>query len=70
MTVKQGFLILSAVAVVLLVIWSAFWPPAAWLFVLLLPLVVLGVPDVESLRSDGRRRGSITEGDVGIEFAE
>ncbi|GMR14744.1 MAG: FMN-binding glutamate synthase family protein [Gammaproteobacteria bacterium] len=50
MTAKQGFVIFSAAAAILLVVWSANWPPAAWLFVVLIPLIVLGIRDMVQRR--------------------
>jgi hypothetical protein len=46
MTVKKGFVFLSAASLLVVALWSAYWPPAAWLLVLILPLVALGVYDM------------------------
>ncbi len=46
MTVKKGFVILSATLLILVAAWSARWPPAAWLFILLIPVTGLGIYDM------------------------
>jgi glutamate synthase domain-containing protein 2 len=46
MTVKRGFVFLSIALLLLIALWSAYWPPAAWLLLLVLPLVLLGVYDM------------------------
>lgn len=46
MTVRQWFVILSVVLLILLAAWTAMWPPAGWLFVVLIPIVMLGVYDM------------------------
>lgn len=46
MTVRQGFLMLSPALLILLVAWSTVWPPAAWLFVILVPVILLGFYDM------------------------
>jgi glutamate synthase domain-containing protein 2 len=45
MTVKQGFVFFSVALSLLIALWTAYWPPAAWLFILLLPVIALGVYD-------------------------
>lgn len=46
MTVKRGFLILSVSSLLVIALWSAYWTPAAWLLVPLVPLILLGVYDM------------------------
>jgi len=46
MTVKQGFILLSTFSVLLILLTGQFWSPIYWLFVVLLPLVLLGVYDI------------------------
>ncbi len=46
MTVRQGFLFISVVLLLLIATWAAFWPPAAWLFYPVLALVVVGIYDM------------------------
>ncbi len=46
MTVRQWFIILSITLLPLVVFWSMYWPPAAWLLVLILPLVGRGFYDM------------------------
>lgn len=53
MTVRQGFVILSAALVLLLAIWTTQWPPAGWLYIVLIPVIALGIRDM------GQRRHTI-----------
>ena len=46
MTVRQGFVIVSIVLLLLLVIWGMYWPPAKWILVPVLALVALGIHDL------------------------
>ncbi len=46
MTVKQGFMFFSVTLLLLAGVWSAYWAPAAWSLVLLLPVIALGVYDL------------------------
>lgn len=39
------FYVASAVALAAVLVWSSFWPPALWLLVLVVPLVLLGIQD-------------------------
>jgi len=50
MTVKRGFVLLSISLLLLIALWSAYWPPAAWLLFLLLPLIALGCYDMVQRR--------------------
>ncbi len=50
MTVKQGFVIFSIALLLLVGLWSAHWPPAAWLLMVVLPLIALGVYDMVQRR--------------------
>ncbi len=47
MTVKQKFFIFSLLAVVLIVAWSTFWGGALWAFIVIIPLILVGLHDVE-----------------------
>ena len=46
MTARQGFIFLSAAMLILLAVWTTVWPPAAWLFVVLWPVIILGIHDM------------------------
>lgn len=46
MTVRQGFVITSIAALLLVLAWGYWWVPANWLFVPLIPLVALGAYDM------------------------
>lgn len=46
MTVKQGFVLISIVLVVLVTIWAAYWPVAQWFLIPLVALILLGVYDL------------------------
>ncbi len=46
MTVRQGFIVFSVASIALLALWSLSWPPAAWIILVLLPVVLLGVYDM------------------------
>jgi len=50
MTVKQGFVIISIALLILVALWSAYWPPAVWLLVPVLSLIVLGIHDLVQRR--------------------
>jgi len=46
MTVKHGFAIISIALLLIIAIWSAYWPPAAWLLVPVMSLIALGIHDL------------------------
>jgi len=46
MTARQGFIFLSATMLILLAVWTTVWPPAAWLFIILWPVIILGIHDI------------------------
>ena len=46
MTVKQGFVIISVLLLLVISVWSTFWAPAAWLFIPVVLLILLGIYDV------------------------
>ena len=46
MTARRGFIFLSATMLILLAIWTTMWPPAAWLFIVLWPVIILGIHDM------------------------
>ena len=46
MSVRKGFVLLSAGSLALVSLWSVYWPAAAWLLVLILPLAALGTYDM------------------------
>ena len=46
MTVRQGFVYISIGIPILLLLASFFWPPIRWLFVIVLPLIALGIYDI------------------------
>jgi len=46
MSVRQGFVIISAVLILLIAAWTAYWPAAVWFFVVLAPVIALGVYDM------------------------
>ncbi len=46
MTVRHGFFVFSAALLALLALWSASWPPAAWLFIVLIPVIAVGIHDM------------------------
>ena len=48
MTVRQRFVIVSIVLLLLLVISVMYWPPASWFLVPVLTLVALGIHDWKS----------------------
>lgn len=50
MTVRQGFVIFSVTAVIMLAVWAASWPPAAWLLIVLVPVIGLGIHDMVQRR--------------------
>ena len=50
MTVKQKFFIFSLLAVVLIVAWSTFWGGALWAFIVIIPLILVGLHDVIQTR--------------------
>lgn len=50
MRVRRGFAFLSISLLLLVALWRAYWPPAAWLLILLLPVVLLGVYDMVQRR--------------------
>ncbi len=46
MSVRQGFVIISAVLLLLIAAWTAYWPPAVWLFIPVIALIALGIYDM------------------------
>jgi len=50
MTARKGFIILSTAAVLLLAFWTTQWPPSAWLFSILIPIIALGIHDMSQRR--------------------
>ena len=50
MTVRQGFIVISIVMIVLITTWSAYWHAAHWFFLVLLPLIGLGIYDMVQRR--------------------
>jgi len=46
MSVRQGFVIISAVLLLLIAAWSAYWPAAVWLFIPAMALIALGIYDM------------------------
>lgn len=50
MTVRRGFVVISAILLLLVAAWGAWWPPANWLFVPLVAAVALGVYDMVQRR--------------------
>ena len=60
MTVRQVFISLSIGISILVLFLSYFWQPVLWLFVIILPIVLLGIADIvksfselyESIESD------------------
>ena len=46
MTVKQGFVIVSVLLLLIIVAWTAIWQSAAWLFIPVVLLILLGIYDV------------------------
>lgn len=50
MTVKQGFVIISVLLLLVITAWTTIWAPAAWLFIPVVLLVLLGIYDVVQRR--------------------
>jgi glutamate synthase domain-containing protein 2 len=50
MTVKQGFVIASVLLLLIIAAWTTIWQPAAWLFIPVVLLILLGVYDVVQRR--------------------
>jgi glutamate synthase domain-containing protein 2 len=46
MTVRQGFVYFSIASSLALFLVSFFWPPVLWLFILILPVITLGIYDI------------------------
>ncbi len=46
MSVRRAFVALSVVSLVLITVWTAYWPAAYWLFVPVLAVIVLGFYDM------------------------
>ena len=46
MTARQGFIFLSTTMLILVAVWTSVWPPAAWLFIFVLPVIILGIHDM------------------------
>jgi len=51
MTVRQGFLFISVVLLLLVAAWIAYWPPVKWALVPVLALIALGIYDMLQRRS-------------------
>lgn len=47
MTVKQGFVIISLVLILLVLFWGAYWQPAFWLLIPVIGLMALGFYDLQ-----------------------
>jgi glutamate synthase domain-containing protein 2 len=50
MTVRQKFFLFSLVSIALIVVWSFYWQPAVWAFLIVVPVVALGICDVVQTR--------------------
>ena len=46
MTMRQKFIVFAVIAPPLVFGISLYWPPINWLFVLLLPVILLGIVDM------------------------
>jgi glutamate synthase domain-containing protein 2 len=46
MTVKQGFVLISITSTLLILLINQYWPPISWLFIIVLPLILLGIYDI------------------------
>jgi glutamate synthase domain-containing protein 2 len=46
MTVKQAFVLISITSTLLILLISQYWPPISWLFIIALPLILLGIYDI------------------------
>ncbi len=46
MTVRKGFLILAVFLPILFGLWTVYWPPAGWMFIVLVPAIILGIYDM------------------------
>jgi glutamate synthase domain-containing protein 2 len=46
MTVREGFVLISITVTLLVFAVAQFWPPLYWLFVVVLPLILLGIYDI------------------------
>jgi glutamate synthase domain-containing protein 2 len=46
MTVKQGFVLISIVLLLLVAFWTAYWQPAVWFLIPVLALIALGIHDL------------------------
>jgi len=46
MTVRLGFVIISVALLLLVALWGAYWPPAAWLLIPVLVVTALGIYDL------------------------
>lgn len=46
MTPRQGFTVISIALLMLVALWSVYWPPAAWFLVPLLIVIALGIHDL------------------------
>ncbi len=46
MTVKQAFILISITSTLLILLISQYWPPINWLFIIALPLILLGIYDI------------------------
>ena len=46
MSVRQGFVVISLGLLAIISAWSMYWPPAEWLFVPVIAVIMLGVYDM------------------------
>jgi len=46
MSVRQGFILISIAALLVVSAWSMVWPPAEWLFIPVGAVVLLGLYDM------------------------
>jgi glutamate synthase domain-containing protein 2 len=46
MTVKQGFVVISIISILVIICAGLFWPPVYWLFMVVVPLILLGIYDI------------------------
>jgi len=55
MKVREKFILLSIIIVALVIITAQFWQPILWSFILLVPLILMGVFDVLQTKHTIRR---------------
>lgn len=44
--VREKFVLISAFVIIIVLIISNFWPPVLWSFILIIPLIILGIIDM------------------------